>query len=99
MTWHLKLPEITYPLSIDTVGMVLATGHDITMYCHECDRKAVRLNLVQIAKRYGVDYSSLAPSLIKVVSCAVCKAEGRPRKNISFSLHPPALHSDWPREG
>jgi hypothetical protein len=30
----MKLPEITYPLSIDTLGQHLATGHEITMHCN-----------------------------------------------------------------
>lgn len=94
MTWQFKLPEITYPLSIDTVGKVIATGHDITMHCYGCGRHA-RVNLVQIAKRHGMDYNSLAPSLSRVVSCKECKKAGR-RKDIGFLLSS-GHASTWPR--
>lgn len=94
MTWQFKLPEITYPLEINSVGMIMVTGHDITMQCHVCGRHA-RVNLVPIAKRHGMAYSTLTPSLRKVVSCKECKAAGR-RKDIGFLLS--AGHvSAWPR--
>ena len=41
-----RLPEITYPLSVDTIGKTLACGH------------RVRLNLVLLARRVGMEYGS-----------------------------------------
>lgn len=94
-----KLPDIVYPMSIDTVGIVMAEGYEISMHCYGCGRKGVRLNLVQIARRHGMSYGSMESDLKKVVSCIECKAAGRPKKNIGFTLHAPTNpHSRWPRE-
>ena len=96
----LKLPEITYPLSIDTIGMCIATGHEISMHCMTC-RRYVRLNLVTIAKRHGMDYPSLAPSLEKVVVCGACQEAGRDGRRVEFRMSPPTVADGivaWPRQ-
>ena len=31
MSFHFKLPEITYPLAIDTIGKTLAMGEEISV--------------------------------------------------------------------
>ena len=96
----LKLPEITYPLSIDTLGKCIATGHEISMHCMTC-RRFVTLNLVTIAKRHGMDYPSLAPSLEKVVVCGACQEAGRDGRRVEFRLTPPTVADGivpWPRQ-
>lgn len=93
-----KLPEITYPLSIDTIGKVMATAGEISMHCRTC-RRHVRLNLVKIAKKHGMDYGCLDPNLRKVVVCGVCVEAGRDGRAIDFTLDPIAgPNSLWPRE-
>ncbi|TIM70588.1 MAG: hypothetical protein E5Y52_01840 [Mesorhizobium sp.] len=34
MSFHFKLPEITYPLTMETIGKTLAVGEDISVHCH-----------------------------------------------------------------
>jgi len=84
VTWF-KLPEITYPLHVDTIGKVLALDGEIDVYCNTCAPwRGHRLNLVAIAKRHGIDYSSMHWDLIKVVYCPECRTAGRSDKNLSF---------------
>lgn len=95
-----RLPEITYPLSIDTVGKMLAMGHEMSVHCHThgCGHDG-RVNLTMLANRFGVDHPCLAADLAPHFHCGRCRAAGRPAKNISFIHHPLTLdHSAWPRE-
>lgn len=94
----LKFPEITYPLAIDTIGKCIVTGHTITAHCHGhgC-HKATRLNLVQLARRLGIDHSSMALDLIPHLFCADCRAAGR-KSSFSITIGPCYdAHSAWPR--
>ncbi|WP_095081666.1 hypothetical protein [Mesorhizobium sophorae] len=49
-----KLPEIAYPLKIDTIGKMLALGHEADIHCLTtgCHHTS-RLNLVAMGKRIG----------------------------------------------
>ncbi|MDI6026700.1 hypothetical protein QBK99_10910 [Corticibacterium sp. UT-5YL-CI-8] len=95
-----KLPPITYPLTIDTVGKTLALGHEIEAFCHTkgCGHKA-RINLVSYAKRFGLDAPCGHDDLVKVYYCPRCREAGRPDKNLTF-IHQAltAEHSCWPRQ-
>src|SRR5882672_1718304 len=53
----LKLPEITSPLSIDTVGKMLAMGHEATIHCLTtgCNHSS-SLNLVALGRH--IDFGS-----------------------------------------
>jgi hypothetical protein len=96
-----QLPEITYPLVVDTIGKTLAMGADISLACYNCEGsdRHRRLNLVKLARRYGMDYPSGQDSLIKVVFCPSCRSAGRYDRNIGFIHHANSLpHSIWPRE-
>lgn len=96
----LKLPEITYPLTIDTIGKMLVLGHELSVQCHSfgCGHSG-RVNLVMLANRLGVDHPCLEGDLKPHFFCKPCRAAGRPDKNISFTHHTltdPV--SPWPRE-
>lgn len=96
MRYEIKLPEITYPFSLDTIGKELAMGYETTMYCSTCGRHA-RVNLVTIAKRRGMDYPNGPDDLRKVVKCSKCGGSDR----LTFVLSPPNLPdaiSKWPRQ-
>lgn len=95
-----KLPEITYPLSIDTIGKMLATGHEATIHCQTpgC-RHESRLNLVALGHRIGFDHSCLVQDIGRYFSCQKCRAAGRDHKRIGMIVHPLTVdHSEWPRE-
>jgi hypothetical protein len=82
------IPPITYPLRLDTVGMLLATGAEITVHCCNQDcRQEARINLVRIARRHGMGAGILRPDLLRLCYCASCRAAGRPDRNISFIHH------------
>lgn len=96
-----KLPEITYPLSIGTIGIVLATGHEIHASCctYGC-RHNGRVNLVQVARRspLGLEQGTQRHELLQYVSCPWCKDAGRDRKNINFTLCIPTKDiCKWPK--
>ncbi|TGQ95442.1 hypothetical protein EN851_07955 [Mesorhizobium sp. M8A.F.Ca.ET.208.01.1.1] len=95
-----KLPEITYPLSIDTIGKMLALGHEAEIHClnTSCGH-ASRLNLVALGHRVGFDHSCLVQDIARYFYCPQCRAAGRPDKRIGMiSRALTAPHSQWPRE-
>jgi hypothetical protein len=95
-----KLPEITYPLTVDTIGKVLALGNEISVNCYNygCGHSG-RLNLVLIARKVGMDYSCEEPALKKQTHCPRCREAGRDPKNIGFINHAlTAEHCKWPYE-
>lgn len=95
----LPLPEVTFPLSIDTIGMMLATGHELSLYCdnHGCHHTQ-RLNLVKMGRRLGFDHSCMAPALKPHVWCVKCAKAGKADTNISFrSTIPSDEVCGWPR--
>jgi hypothetical protein len=98
---ELKLPEISFPLSIGTVGIVLATGHEILAHCctNGC-RHNGRVNLVKVARKspLGMQQGTLRHELLPFVFCPACDAAGRDRKNLNFSLCIPEPHCRLPRK-
>lgn len=95
-----RLPEITYPLSINTIGKALAMGHEASVNCLTtgCNH-AARLNLVALGKRLGLDHSCLAQCITPHFYCPKCRTAGRPDKRVGMILHTmSAAHSAWPRE-
>lgn len=52
MAFEFKLPEITFPLVLDTIGKQIAEGYRCHMHCHRCARHA-SVNLVTVAKHKG----------------------------------------------
>lgn len=82
------IPEVTYPLRLDTVGMLLATGTEVTVECSDqrC-RHPGRVNLVQLARRYGMGKRVLRSDLQRLFYCAPCRAAGRPDRNLAFIHH------------
>lgn len=93
------LPDITYPLSVDTIGKMLALGQQVQVHCHAygCGHSG-RLNLVQLARKVGLDYPCMEGDLKKHVYCPRCREAGR-EQSIGFICTPlDAPHSEWPLE-
>lgn len=94
----MRLPQITYPLKVDTIGKLIVLGYEVTGYCHnEGCRHSRRVNLVALARRRGVD---LPPRMVRsALYCRPCREAGQPDRNVSLTVlpcvHP---HSTWPRE-
>lgn len=96
-----RLPEITYPLSIDTIGKMLALGDELSVHCETqgCNHSS-QVNLVMLARKIGMDHSCMADDLRRYFYCPKCREAGRPDKKIGFiNLVPTAPASDWPRRG
>lgn len=92
-----KLPEITYPLTVDTIGKDLAMGNTVHVECaNDGCRHRGWLDLEAIAEMKGVNYPNGRESLLQVVYCPECRAAGDDRrdKNLIFTVHAP---SDVPR--
>jgi len=94
----LKLPDIAYPLVIDSIGKMLALGDELSVHCNNdgCNRRA-RINLVALCRAKGVDHSCMDADLKPLFFCAPCRRAGRPDRNIAFISHPPTSISRWPR--
>lgn len=94
----LKLPEITYPLVVDSIGKMLALGDELSVHCnnHGCHRRA-RINLEALCRAKGVDHGCMEDDLRPLFFCAPCRQAGRPDRNISFISHSPTSISGWPR--
>lgn len=95
-----KYPEITYPLSIDTIGKMIVMGHEADIYCRTtgCNHSA-RLNLVKLGHRIGFDHSCLVQDLARYFYCPRCREAGRDDKRIGLTHHVLTdPHSAWPRE-
>ena len=80
-----KLPEITYPLSIDTIGKMLAMGYEMSASCLNtgCNHSS-RVNLVALGHKLGFDHSSMAADLAAHFFCPKCRASGRDDKRVGF---------------
>lgn len=94
-----RLPEITYPLSIDTIGKMLALGEEMSVHCRNpgCARHS-RVNLVALGHRIGFDHSCHARHLERHFFCPNCRAAGRDDKRVGFIHHTLTIeHSKWPR--
>ncbi|RWN01004.1 MAG: hypothetical protein EOR86_03880 [Mesorhizobium sp.] len=100
MNFPFKLPEIIYPLVLDTIGKMLAIGEEISVHCYSqgCGHSG-RLNLVRVAQRLGMDYPCGDVALRKISYCPRCRETERDDKNLGFTHHTltdPV--SKWPRE-
>jgi hypothetical protein len=82
-----NLPEITYPLRIDTIGKQIALGYEVHAHCESCNHNG-RLNLVRLAYKLGFDHGCLAPEIKPHVVCRECGA-----KQMGFILSPPTYCS------
>lgn len=94
-----RFPEITYPLTVDTIGKHLALGYEVSVHCNTmgCGHWS-RLNLVALAGRLGMDHGCDADDLIPHLYCPRCRTAGRPDKVLSFTVSPCTNpHSAWPR--
>jgi hypothetical protein len=95
-----RLPKITYPLSIDTIGKLLVLGHELSIHCetYGC-RHSSEVNLVQLGYRIGFDHSCMAADLKRYFYCPKCRDAERPDKKIGFIDHAPTNPApDWPRK-
>lgn len=94
-----RLPTVTFPLYVDTLGKALAMGNEIHMYCSRCPPPDDfrRLNIVRLARRYGMDQSCMHDDLVGIVWCPACRAADRPDRDVSFRFGGPGRHSRWRR--
>jgi hypothetical protein len=95
-----RIPEIPYPLEIDTIGKMLAMGSELSIHCHTdgCNHSG-RINLVALGYRIGFDHGCMDEDLRRYFYCPKCREAGRPDRKFSFRhrvLTDP--HSAWPRE-
>lgn len=81
------LPEITYPLVVDTLGKQLALGDEMEVYCnnHRCHHHAP-VNLYHLARRLGRDFEASHWTLKPHFYCSKCRAAGRDDRNVSFIM-------------
>jgi len=87
------LPQITYPLKLDTIGKLIATGHEVTAYCNAYGcRHSGRLNLVMLGRKLGMDHGSLARDLLPHIHCPKCREAGRNDRDLQLILSAPT----WP---
>jgi len=93
-----RLPELDYPLVIDTIGKTLAMGGELHVFCRSdgCTRNA-RVNLVTVAKRFGMDHGCMERDLKPLFFCQDCRDAGRQDRNMSFINVPPERYSIWPK--
>lgn len=95
-----RIPEITYPLVINTIGKKLAMGEEVTVHCFTnlCNHSG-RVNLVALGRRLGFDHGCLDADIRRVFYCPKCRKAGRPDRNFGFISSPlGAPHSDLPRK-
>lgn len=96
----MRLPTITFPYAVDTLGKKLALGAGMSVHCNTylCLHWA-DINLVALARRIGMDHSSMADDLRPHFYCSKCRAAGRPDRNIGFIGHVLTLpHSKLPED-
>jgi len=81
-----RLPEISYPLSVDTIGKMLALGHEAVIHCLTtgCGH-AARLDLVALGHRLGFEHSCLVRDIGRYFYCPKCRAAGRDDKRIGMT--------------
>lgn len=95
-----KLPELTYPFTIDTIGKMMAAGSELEVHCHTngCGHSG-RINLVSLSRRLGMDHRCLDAALRPHFYCPKCREAGRTDRNFSF-IHRVLTDkvSEWPRE-
>lgn len=95
-----RIPEITYPFSIDTIGNMLAAGSELSVHCEAegCNHWG-RVNLVSLGYKLGFDHGCLEADLKRHFYCPKCREAGRPDRTVSFISHAlTAQYSEWPRK-
>lgn len=85
-----RIPDITYPFSVGTIGDMIAAGEELSVHCRGCNR-TTRVNLVALSRRLGIDHSCLEPDLRPLFFCAECRREGSPDNQFDFIHHACAL--------
>ncbi|CAM5659571.1 hypothetical protein MAUB1S_11489 [Mycolicibacterium aubagnense] len=101
-----QLPELTFPLVVDTIGKELALGQELHVRCSNngCGRGEARLNLVALARcvdrpgHPGLDHPSGRDNLLPHLFCPECRRNGRPDRNLNFTLMNPGDFCAWPIE-
>ena len=95
-----KLPGLTYPLTIDTIGKMMAAGSELEVHCNTygCGHSG-RVNLVALSRRLGMDHRCIDAALRPHFYCPKCREAGRPDRNFSF-IHQVLTDqvSAWPRK-
>lgn len=94
-----RLPEITYPLAVDSIGKLLALGEEMSAHCRNpgCGQKS-RVNLVALGHRLGFDHPCSEKDIAPHFFCPKCREAGRDDKRVGFIHHVLTReHSQWPR--
>lgn len=83
------LPEITYPLKIDTLGKMLALGYHAWANCNApfCNHN-VPLNLVALAREFGPDNPEWDEEFKRTRYCTKCRKAGRGRWPVTLIISP-----------
>ncbi|MCO5066216.1 MAG: hypothetical protein M9924_17625 [Rhizobiaceae bacterium] len=80
------LPEVRFPLSVDTIGQHLALGYEVWASCDTtgCNH-TVRVNLVVVAKYLGSGHGARAEDLKPYFYCPKCREAGQHDRLIDFT--------------
>ncbi|MDX8468197.1 hypothetical protein RFM26_21085 [Mesorhizobium sp. VK23B] len=95
-----RLPEITFLLAINSIGKMLALGHEMSAHCRNpgCGQHS-RVNLVALGRRLGFEHSCAEKDLQPHFFCQKCGDAGRDDERVGFIHHTMTLpFSAWPRE-
>lgn len=78
------MTKITYPLVLDTIGKLKATGSGLSVHCSKCNNNT-RLDMDKLIERLGEDHSCMHDDLFPLFYCKRCRDARRPDKHISFT--------------
>lgn len=80
------LPQVRFPLSVDTIGQHIALGYEIWASCETtgCNH-TVRVNLVLLSRYLGPEHGARATDLRRYFYCPKCREGGRLDSRISFA--------------
>jgi hypothetical protein len=81
-----RIPDITYPFVVGTIGDMIAAGEELSVHCQECN-STKRVNLVALSRRLGIGHTCLDPDLRPYFYCSECRAAGRRDRNFNFLHH------------
>ena len=86
MSGLFPLPQIRFPVSVDTIGQHIALGYEVWASCDTtgCNH-TVRLNLVVLAKYLGAAHGARAADLKSYFHCPKCREAGRHDRQIDFT--------------
>lgn len=79
------MTKLTYPLTIDTIGKLKATGGGLSVHCSTCNKHSV-LDMDRLIERLGEDHGCMHDDLFPLFFCQRCRDAGRPDKDIGFTL-------------